>query len=311
MSEFYTNTYSSVQIAVRDSDGSLSDPDGTVSVEVFDYDLVDPSTGAVGSVIETGNASQVYYNDVIAQGRFFYELSPSVTNRPRTLRVSWEYSVGGSSRTGSDTVFISVPYVQFNELRDIKDLSAYSDQEIISMERLTAKVIDAYCSQSFGNEVGVSKTVPGDDSDYLWLPNKLTSLDSVKILDDYATDEERDITNYVVLDLDNPWRLRNKRNLEYMPVSEIEDRPFFKNGVIYSVKGDWGYNYVPIEITQAAKILVNYFFCSDSVYRDRYIKDIKAGNWRMVFSATGDSTTGSANADMILSAYRNFNAAVI
>jgi len=306
MIEVYTNSYGRVDIEVRDSSGELVNPDGNINVEIFDYDLVDPGTGNIGSIIDSGTATQVSYNGVAVTGRYYYELTPDETEFNRNLRASWSFQVSGENRSGQVNVFVVTPYVSISSLRMIRELNEFSDYDLFGMERLVSRVIDTYCGQSFGSQVNASKTAIGAGSDYLWLPARLTSLTSVKI-----SEEERDVTEYTVLDKDNPWRIRNRRDYEYDPVSEIDPKTFFKNGVIYVIKGNWGYRYVPPEITEAAKILVKTYFYDDSAYRERYISDIKAGQWSMKFTATGDSTTGSANADMILSAYRNINAAVI
>jgi hypothetical protein len=324
MNEFYVNSYSPVTIDVVDASGELVEPDGPIAIEVFDYDVLNEETRQPGRVVEEGFASQVVYGDSAAVGRYYYLLTPTITENPRQLRVSWSYEIGGIERKGSKTVFISVPYATLEDLRTIKELNEYSDEELKSMERLVSKIVDVFCGQSFGYEKDTIKTAFGQDSDFLWLPGRLWQLDEVSILDDYVSVlrnpegdiigkdfDSRSVREYVVLDLDNPWRIRNRRNIDYETLSVTRSRSMFKSGSIYAVRGNWGYPFVPIQITEAAKILVKTYFYDDATYRERYITTIRAGNWRMEFQATGDETTGSANADMILTAYKNINAAVI
>jgi hypothetical protein len=324
MNEFYVNSYSPVTIDVISAGGELTDPDGPISVEVFDYNIIDEETRIPGSVLEQGTASQISYSGITSAGRYYYLLTPSVTDKPRELRVSWKYEIGGVERKGHKSVFINVPYATIEDLRTIPELNEYSDEELKSMERLVGKVVDVYCGQTFGDEKNVTKTAFGQDSDFLWLPARLWRLEDVTILDDYVSVlrnpqgdiigknfDSRSIGEYVVLDFDSPWRLRNRRNIDYETLSVTRSSKMFKSGFIYAVKGDWGYPFVPIQITEAVKILVKTYFYDDATYRERYITSIRAGNWRMEFSATGDETTGSANADMILTAYKNINAAVI
>jgi hypothetical protein len=324
MNEFYVNSYSPVTIDVISAGGELTDPDGSISVEVFDYNLIDEETRMPGSVLEQGTASQVSYSGITSAGRYYYLLTPSVTDKPRELRVSWKYEIGGVERKGHKSVFINVPYATIEDLRTIPELNEYSDEELKSMERLVAKIIDVYCGQSFHYEFGSTKTAFGQGSDFLWLPERLWDLQDVTVLDDYVSVlrnpegdivgkdfDSRSVREYVVLDIDNPWRIRNRRNIDYETLSVTRSKGMFKSGSIYAVTGNWGYPFVPAKITQAAKILVKTYFYDDATYRERYITTIRAGNWRMEFQATGDETTGSANADMILTAYKNINAAVI
>ena len=324
MAEIYVNTYGTIDIDVRDPEGNLTDPDGDISVTVTDYNLFDDETNSLGKVVDTGVASQVFYKEIQAEGRYFYQIGPSITLNPRTLKVEWEYSLNGQNRIFRDDVFISVPYTSLAKLREIKELNGFSDQEVINMERLVSRVIDAYCGQSFGYELDKTKTVNGNGSDYLLLPNRMWELGEVRVLEDYirvVNDNDgnvvngevsgRDVTEYVTRDFDNPWRIRNRRGYDYVALSEVRNQHFFRNGMIYAVKGNWGYQFVPSKVSEASAILVKTYFYDDATYRDRYLSEIQAGNWRMKFAATGDETTGSANADMLLSSYRNINAAVI
>lgn len=323
MAEIYVNSYGIVDIEVRDPDSNLVSPDGDVLVTIFDYSILNED-GSLGDIIDEGVATQVFYGGALATGRFFYQVTPEITAFPRILKITWEYELNGQTRSFSDNSFVSVPYVSLNKLRDIKELNDFSDQELISMERLVSRVIDAYCGQSFSYEVNKTKTVSGNDSDYLLLPGRLWELGAVTVLEDYATiivDGEgnvvtneisgRDITQYVTRDFDNPWRLRNKRTFDYIAMSETKSRYFFRNGHIYAVTGNWGHQFVPSKVSEAAAALVKTYFYDDATYRDRYISEIQSGTWRMKFRATGDETTGSANADMMLYDYRNINAAVI
>jgi len=326
MSEVYTNTYSLIDLDITDSRGDLVAPFGDVLVEVYDYDFYDSSSNSLGKVIEEGTASQLIYGDSPAVGRFFYELTPEITSEPRNLRISWTYNLSGSSasRKKSKEVFVGAAYADLASLREISELNEYSDQQIMSMERLVSRIIDSYCGQSFGFEKNKIKTVLGSSSEYLILPERLWELSDITVLDDYeriTRDSQgnvvsidrsgRSILDYVAVDLDNPWRIRNRRSYNYVALDETRSRSFFKNGNIYAIRGNWGYPFVPARVTEATKILIKTYFYDDAAYRDRYINEIMAGNWRMKFSATGDATTGSASADIILSTYRNINAAVL
>ena len=327
MAEVYLNTYSMIDLETVDSRGNLVDPVGDVSVEIYDYDLYNEETNSLGQVVEQGVALPAFYGNARATGRFFYEIGPSVTDHPRNLRMTWKYSLEsdqGAQRTGSTEVFVNVPYADIRKLREIKELNDFSDQEIMAMERLVSRIIDSFCGQSFGFEKNKTKTVIGAGSEYLILPDRLWELDNITALDDYeriirdgqgnvvGVDRSgRSILEYVTVDLDNPWRIRNRRSYNYVALDETRTKNFFKNGTIYAVSGNWGYPFVPARVTEATVLLVKTYFYDDSAYRDRYISDIRAGNWRMTFAATGDATTGSANADILLSTYRNINAAVL
>jgi hypothetical protein len=310
--EFYTNTNAVVTFNIDPESA-----DGAIDVEVFDYNLVDPESGARGVSIETGIAT--VEGEVVS-----YTLDKSITQTPRELMLVATYEEDEVTREVTNMAFINVPYVELHEVRMDPAFDDYDDEELRRMERLVAAVINSYCNQSFDYELGTTKTALGKASDYLWLPRRLWSLDAVTVLDDsvrvlkdiegniISTDTTvREITDRVQFDYDNPWRLRNRRTMDYDPILVTRRRGLFSEGEIYAVRGNWGYEFVPRGVRLATRILMETYFAEDSVYRDRYIDNIRAGNWRMEFRVTGDETTGSANADMILSGFKNINAAVI
>lgn len=327
MAEAYTNSYALIDLEIYDSSGRLADPVGDVLVELYDYDIYDENTQSLGKIVATGTASQLFYGQDKAVGRFFYEITPEITAFPRNLRITWKFFLDQAQeqpRTGQKEIFVSVPYVSLTKLREIKELNEYSDQEIMAMERMVSRIIDSYCGQSFGFEINKTKTMMGASSEYLILPGRLWELNDITVLDDYVRiirdnqgnvieidQSGRSILDYVTVDVDNPWRIRNKRSYNYAPLDETRTRNFFRNGSIYAIRGNWGYPFVPARVSEAAAILVKTYFYDDAAYRDRYISEIMAGNWRMKFAATGDATTGSANADIILSAFRDINVAVL
>jgi hypothetical protein len=261
MAEVYTNTYAIIDLEITDSRGNLVDPIGDVNVEVFDYDVYNEQTGDSGAVVDEGVASQTLYGSAPATGRFEYELTPEITSEPKTLRITWTYSLDageGQERSNSKEIFVSVPYATLSRLREIKELNEYSDQEIMAMERLVARVIDSYCGQSFGFEIDKIKTVVGDASEYLILPSRLWKLNDLSVLDDHeriirdnlgnildVDISGRSVLEYVTVDVDNPWRIRNKRSYNNITMDETRTKSFFKNGNIYAVRGNWATHLSP------------------------------------------------------------------
>jgi hypothetical protein len=85
----------------------------------------------------------------------------------------------------------------------------------------------------------------------------------------------------------------------------------FVDGVEYVVEGVWGYQDVPGDVKQAARLLVQDYSCDESLWRERYIDSVRAGDWRFEFNAQAFAGTGNVQADQILSGYRRATMVVI
>jgi hypothetical protein len=75
----------------------------------------------------------------------------------------------------------------------------------------------------------------------------------------------------------------------------------FKDGNIYTVDGNWGWEEVPAAVKEAAKLLVNDYACADAQYRDRYLTSMTAADWRIQFNSGAFKGTGNVRADQLLS----------
>jgi hypothetical protein len=75
----------------------------------------------------------------------------------------------------------------------------------------------------------------------------------------------------------------------------------FAEGYLYEIGGHWGFESVPDQVKEAAKLLVNDYACADAQYRDRYLVSMTAADWRIQFNSGAYLRTGNARADHLLS----------
>jgi hypothetical protein len=71
----------------------------------------------------------------------------------------------------------------------------------------------------------------------------------------------------------------------------------------YYITGTWGWKFVPSEVKEAARLLVNDFASGDTIYRDRYLTSMTAADWRIQFNSGAFAKTGNVRADQLLSNY--------
>lgn len=290
-------------------DGDVVEADAAVVLTIYDREdfilLQQPATFVQAGQFDDFDS---YYYVTIGQ---------EITGDYELKTLEWEYQISGNEVvTPREFLVVVNPYVRYNDFKLMYPQTNLDYKEFALVEPVVRKVIETYCNQTFTRSDAESFSIKGQNSDSLPLPRQIISLDSVQVLDPSidadGNETPYDITEYVTVDDDDRWHIRRRT---FWPVdrslSPTNRRSLFKYPMRYRVTGSWGWDMVPEDVARAAAILVNDYECSDAKYREKYIANIRAGDWRMEFIATGDETTGNANADMILSRFRNVGLAVI
>jgi hypothetical protein len=252
---------------------------------------------------------------------YYVRLGSDVTSTFESRVITWAYQIGGQMvESAPEHLAVVKPSITYNQFMTRYPKSIIEEKEFRLVEPVVRKVIETYCNQIFTREDNRSYVITGQNSDSLPLPRQLINLESVVVMDPsirvdddgVRTEDAYELMPYITFDENDRWSLRRRTT---WPVTRgltpTSNYRFFKYPTRYRVTGDWGWEMVPEDVTRAAGILVNDYGCQDAKYREKYIANIRAGDWRMEFIATGDETTGNANADMILSRFRNVGLAVI
>lgn len=180
-------------------------------------------------------------------------------------------------------------------------------------ERAVRVIIEAFTGQRFGLGQSVER-VMGRGDDRLQLPKKLITYRSILV----AGVPISAITFAVTGD---GWFLEaiSPEWLEIKEAPPEELWPVVVNGPIrvpawykakfndnqtYTIDGLWGWESVPTDVEDAARLLVNDYACNQAAYRDRYLDIIKSSDWTLQFNARAWEGTGNARADLILGQYK-------
>lgn len=254
------------------------------------------SDGAV--IISNENA---YRENV---GVYRITLSQSETAVPAKYKISWTYTVSGVTSTSVSHFDIVIPYAKPSDVRSMfPELSSKSDEEIQRKEFLARSIIDTICNQRFSFEIGKTISVPGRGKDTLYLPERIWELDSV------TTDGE-DITNLVEI-FDDYWIAVKDEDPSLSTTQRFFNGGFFVNGRIYKVTGNWGWEYVPEEISRAAMLLIKDYFTDDYILRQHGIIQANIGDESYRFKDDGWLSSGNIDVDMLLSNYTRFRIDVV
>lgn len=298
--------------------GDISSPDANPTVKLYDITEDPAITPAINPT--TVLATLTAYKDDLNPGVYTTYIPFQYTDRNRTLRVKWEYTIGGVAITRYDEVFVVTPYVDFNHAQDLgfsvdsSDPNYRSYKELVRAERYARKQIENYTGQSFYlyDDVYV---VYGYGSDILPLPAKLNQLHELYAADVLLIDTINNINNfnYNLVTTETGYGIRINRasmldNTVYVangmvPPSINDSSGVFKANVPYKIQGRFGWEKVPDEVELAAIELMKDYFSKENVWKNKYIKNISTFDWDFEYTDEAYSGTGNAYVDRLLIDY--------
>lgn len=264
---------------------------------------------------------------VVAAGtKYSYAIPFEIYTYDGKFTAIWEMSYGGSTYKIPEEHEVVTPLMSFNGIFG-SDLT-----EAKEWERLVRRIVEAYTRQSFGFSYG-TKVVYGRGFDFIELPQRIIELEEVKASS--VGSETTDALSLTAFDVDETgWYIRNRPG-SAITVSVSNPGSYELNGgsvpypntekVIYpprksmrfehnqrfEIKGLWGYPTPPQAVQEAFEILYQDYKCQDATYRDRYIKNIRSGDWSIEFNDLAFLGTGSKQADQLLGEFRRGGVIVV
>lgn len=317
MAEIFINSQSPIKHQVF-WNGEVAVADSAPSVKLFDV-TDDP---AITPAINPGQLIAVLSSteDEVNPGSYVVNVPYAHTQRNKTLRLQWEYTVNGTAVVKSDDVFVVTPYVHFNHVQDIgfsmdsSDPGYKSYQELVRAEKYARKQIEDYTQQKFYLHDDVY-VVYGYGSDILPLPEKIYQLHELYMNDTLLlnTIDEINNWNYDVIISESGYGIRINRstsldNTVYtangmVPPSIYDVNGVFQSNSPYRIQGRFGWEKVPDNVELAAIELMKDFFAKDLLWRTKYIKKISTFDWDFEYNGEAYSGTGNSYADKLLADY--------
>lgn len=238
---------------------------------------------------------------------------PYVSNEG-TVIVEWRFEAntfeGTREVTVRDTYEVVTQILSNVEIKDIHP--DVTPKELILIEKAVRHIINAYTGQTFGRYEGTHE-VKGNDSLALRLPNRLVELHSVNGNPD--TDKYFHLIDGGETLLHFPWGVPPVK-ADYYGLHQINGVIHNPNNVRlgefyasmrYKIDGLWGWEEVPAQVREAAKLLINDYACAENTYRDRFLTSMTAADWRIQLNSLAWTGTGNARADELLQDYRVFS----
>jgi hypothetical protein len=300
MKEILVNNISNVEYKIY-VDGTLTDATGNVLVTV--------SKGGV-KVVDNQTATAVtdtdgIYRYLLPTTTVVDDEEISVTTVEGILEVTWSFAIGSNSLSITEYYSVVTPYCSWDYFAPSGSDSTPTYQDYLECERVARFIINSYCGQEFGQEY-TTYAVEGHGTNSLALPRRLQTLDTVTWVNNPVTRSGEVIGwdyPYAWEIIGSGWTIRQQPYAHDLDVTHSHKSRFIRNRT-YNVSGLWGYSALPTAVEEAAKILTADFMCKEAKYRDKYLDNIKMGDWRIQFAAGAFVGTGNVKVDHLLLDYR-------
>jgi hypothetical protein len=300
MKELLINSLSNIKYKIH-VEGVLTDATGNVLVTVSrgETKLIDNQIAT--AVSDTDGT----YKYLLPSYVVIDDETIPVTTAEGILEVVWTFTLNSNNFIVKEYYNVVTPYCSWEYFEPISPNTEPSYSDYLECERIARFIINSYCGQEFGQEY-TTYAVEGHGTNSLALPRKLQTLDTVT----WTGNDIQRPGNVIKYNYPYAWEVVGSgwtiRQQPYArgidPVYNINSR-FIRNRT-YNVAGVWGYQSVPTAVEEASKILTADFMCKEAKYRDKYLDNIKMGDWRIQFAAGAFNGTGNAKADDLLIDYR-------
>jgi hypothetical protein len=293
MKELLLNTLSSVDYKIY-VDGVATAPTGNVTVSVSRAGAV-----VVDSQTATSTGAGAYKYILPIEATIDGETVGVLTDEG-ILDVTWEFTLSGQDFSITEQYDVVTPYSPWSYF----EAEGVEYADYLECEKIARYVINSHCGQEFGREY-TTYGVEGKGTNTLLLPRHLQTLESVTWVGSGFPVRPGTVIGfddtYVWEVAGDGWALRQQPYPKISVVHKSRDR--FQRNTIYNVKGVWGYPSVPGEVEEASKIIIADYLCVEHKYRDKYLENLKMGDWSMSFSDKVWAGTGNATADALLVDY--------
>lgn len=308
--ELYTGVTQKVYLDIY-RNGELVSADANPSVQIYD--------GKTDVLLFYGTASP----ELDDEGHYGFVIPETYIEVDKVIKVVWYYMVQGSSENTINYYEVVTPYISISEAytrlrlgRETGDTNYVPWDDMKDAEKFARFMIENYTGEKFGK---YSKTVTayGQDTDVLFLGDKIISYAMLKENNKIVIDVENNINNFnfPIQITESGYSIRIVTEEDINEGGKLDIvypmRGNFYNGYRYDVSGVFGWTYVPEKIQQAALMLMKDYFGKDNIWRARYVNNISYGDTDMEFSKLAFRGTGNFYVDKLLDEFKSTNMAVI
>lgn len=286
MNELYSNEANELRFYCRVKT-SLVNPDGTPTATLIVADNAIPLTVRQ---ISTGVYTVPVRSDDI---------------QTKNARVEFKYTLPDHGEvTDSQRYEISRRIVSYDEMVEVlSDDLKYN--EYAEIERTARGMIESHCRQSFNYWYGPN-IATGNDG-IIMLPQHLEKLE-------YVEKRMSEVNAYHISFADDGYEV-TADGMAIQNIECLEQQQYMKASPRqsdYLIRGQWGYESLPMPIKQAATLLIQNKLCPSGMWHENYIDNLRSDNMRIQYNpASYEDSTGNYDADKLLAGYRNITMGAI
>ena len=254
-------------------------PVAAPTVTLF-HEWGDQVGGTLTSTLDSGNIYKV-------------DLTSSHTESSGVLKLKWSYMVGSSVRTQNSFINIYTPYID-----DLTFFDRHPETEtewgdrFAELELKTRNIINTYCGQEFDIKINKTLSLDGNGSKTLFLPVRIDSVASVVAsASSVGGATVTNVTELIEIHPESNFFIRTKDGQKFSP-----------DGT-FAIRGDWGWGYVPQNVTDAADYIIVDLMNDDSAYRQHGVTKARVDTHELTFSDSIFGSTGNIDADVLLMDY--------
>lgn len=261
------------------------------------------------------------------------ELSSDICQYDRKLRITFENldygtpstasTVGSNGSYSTDYLDISLvrPYVTADDLAS--ELGLTIDETPTGQSEIKRATLERYERQArmfINSQVNdnfrfqyKTLTIVGEDTDVLFLGERIESFDKItkddEVIYDTTSDPSVDLLDYDIEISKSKYQLKpisKATNIdEGKAVYVIVDPGVFDRGSVYNVRGEYGWKFIPTDIREATILLVDDMRCNDWSYRNKGLSSIKNDGFDIEYTDSIFLGTGNILVDSLLAPYKS------
>jgi len=321
MAEIYVNQTSPIKTKIFWG-GEIVDADNNlVTARVYDIteDGTISPTISPSTIIVTLTATKLE-TDI---GTYQVIIPFQYCDRNRKFKIVWSYQVGGVSASHVYYTDVVTPYANMADV--LEDLNIGTDpsdpnyrtyHELQMAEKYARKLIESYTEQSFFL-YDDTQIVYGHGSDILPLPFRIYEMHKLYENDVLLVDNIEEVNNWIYTPIvsESNFGIRVNRqstidNVVYSAnglvppsINEYGYHGAFKRDYRYTISGRFGWSSVPDNVEEACIVLIQQFFDKDTAWRNKYVKNVSAFDWKFEYMESAHTGTGNLYADQLLAPY--------
>jgi hypothetical protein len=239
-----------------------------------------------------------------------------ILNSAGKYRADFTYTVSGTSYTKSQYINVYTPYITADTFfEDHPELEDDWYDKFDKMEKKVRNIINTFCGQGFEHYPNKSIEISGTGKNTLHLPYPINTLRKVT-MNSGTSDQEvlhdyEDVTVNNIEKAKEPHRFGStyylqfrRSTLDSVNVALLTNKFYPRDA--YLIEGDFGWQFVPNNIEQAADLLLEDMMNDDSEFRRHGIHRVDMDTIEYFTNTNFFETTGNIDADILLMDYTLF-----